>query len=164
MKALWKSLLTLILLVSLMFNFWVVVFLNGYFKFLWTSADIMQSLDGEEKGTGKFKANVLEESLKKSYTSLSRKLWGKYYFDNSSRNKIIIKKVYYLEGQKVKAKVIFKDKDNKVFNNVRFDDIVKKKNVIETVEIWAINGKILPQSIQLNGESLGVNDFVTTLE
>lgn len=147
-----------------MFNFWVIIYLNGYFKFLWTSADIMQSLDGEEKGSGKFKANVLEDSLKKSYTALSRKLGGKYYFDNSSKNKIIIKKVYYLEGQKVKAKVTFKDKDVKEYVNIRFDDLVRRKKSISKVEIGAINGKILPQSIQLSGSSLWVNDFVSNLE
>ena len=94
------------------------------------------------------------ENLKKSYTALSRKLGGKYYFDNSSKNKIIIKKVYYLEGQKVKAKVTFKDKDVKEYVNIRFDDLVRRKKSISKVEIGAINGKILPQSIQLSGSSL----------
>lgn len=142
----------------------IVIFLNGYFKFLWTSEDIIQTVEGEEKGVGKFKANVLEDSLKKSYTALSRKLGGKYYFDNSSKNKIIIRKIYFLDGQMVKATITFKDKDKRSYENIKFDDIVRRKDSISIVEISAINGKPLAITLQLNGANLGRSDFVTSLE
>ena len=90
----------------------------------------------------------------------------KYYYDNSSKTKIIIKNVYYLDGQNVKAVVTFLDGTKKTFNKVKFESIVAKKDYIKQVEIFVINWKPLAWTIIFKWDELWTNkdDSVTLLE
>lgn len=166
MKYLKNLIFTILLSISLLLNISLVVFMNGYFKFIGTSKDVVKTVNGDVKWTWMFHWNVLEKKLENSYIALSKKLWGKYYFDNSSKNKIVIKKIYYLDGQTVKAFVTFVDGSKKMFNKVKFDSIVEKKQYIKNVEIYVINGKPLSWSIIFQWSELGTNvdERITILE
>lgn len=166
MKNIWYFILTTFLIISLVANLYLVVYINWYLKFVGTSHDIIRTVKWDIKWKGQFHWNILDSNLQKSYENLSRKLGWKYYYDNSSKTKIIIKNVYYFDGQNVKAVVTFLDGTKKTFNKVKFESIVAKKDYIKQVEIFVINWKPLAWTIIFKWDELWTNkdDSVTLLE
>lgn len=141
MKNIKHLIVTIILWIILAMIFWMITFLNWYFKYADSYNDVSVTIDWEEKWSwSRADLNAIDRALEKQYQALSKKLWWKYYFDNSSNESVIIKKTYYLDWQTVTVEIT-KTWWEKLTWDYKFDKLVEWKNFIESVKITAINGE-----------------------
>ena len=141
MKNIKHLIVTIILWIILAMIFWMITFLNWYFKYADSYNDVSVTIDWEEKWSwSRADLNAIDRALEKQYQALSKKLWWKYYFDNSSNESVIIKKTYYLDWQTVTVEITKKWWE-KLTWDYKFDKLVEWKNFIESVKITAINGE-----------------------
>lgn len=128
------------LIFTIVWMFSLIQFLNWYFQYADSTQDINITIDWEEPWESwTAQLSVLDKQLEKQYKALSRKLWWKYYFNNSSNDTMLIKKTYYLDWQIVTAKVVKTNKKDPLIWDFKFDKLVEWKKFIESVTITAIN-------------------------
>jgi len=104
-----------------------------------------------------------QEPFKKLYQKVNKNLWWKYYYDNTNKNTVIVKKVYYLDWQIVKANITLKNwqKATQVLN---FNMLIKNKDQIQEVEVVEINANKVNGQIIFKGEELWNENVIDLLE